>query len=118
MGDLVRRQTQKKLSELMIKLGGGSGFVLPDHTAQSEQVIHIVKEEGMGTIAPNDMQCRAATKTGLRHKEDIFFDADMNTFSQFCEDHHEQNALARMNKAKKVTKFVAKPAAKASASKA
>ncbi len=107
MGDLAARQRQKKLSELMIKLGGGTGFVLPDHTAQSEQVIHIVKEEGMGTIAPNDIQCRAATKTGTRHKDDIFFDEEMNTFSQYCEKHHVQDALARDNKAKKVTKYVA-----------
>ena len=71
----------------------------------------------MGTIAPNDMQCRAATKTGTRHKEDIFFDAEANTWSQFCEDHHIQNELARTNKADKVKKFVA-PAPKASASKA
>ncbi len=116
MGDLVARQRQKVLSELMIKLGGGSGFVLPDHTAQSEQVIHLVKEEGMGTIAPNDTQCRAATAKGTRHKEDIFFDEEMNTWSQFCAKHHEQTELARANKASKVVKFVPKP--KVSASKA
>ncbi len=116
MGDLVARQRQKALSELMIKLGGGSGFALPDHTAQSEQVIHIVKEEGMGTIAPDDIQCRAATAKGLRHKEDIFFDEEMNTFSQYCEKHHEQDELARINEAKKVTKFVT--TSKATASKA
>ena len=70
----------------------------------------------MGTIAPSDTQCRAATKTGTRHKEEIFFDEEMNTFSQFCEDHHMQNEAARMNKADKVKKFVAP--AKASTSKA
>ena len=64
----------------------------------------------MGTIAPSDTQCRAATTKGNRHKEDIFFDEETQTWSQYCETHHNQDAEARFNKAKKVTKFSGKGA--------
>jgi len=110
MGNLVERQARKELSKLLLDLKPGSGVALPDHTAQSEQVISIVKEEGMGTIAPNDTRCRAATAKGNRCKDEIFFDEPMATFSQFCEDHHKQTEQSRSNKAKKVKKFVASKA--------
>lgn len=72
---------------------------------QSEQVLHFVRKEDMGTIAPVDTQCRAANLRGNRCKKEIHFDEEMNTWSQMCEKHHEQTVLARSNEARKVKKF-------------
>lgn len=71
--------------------------------AGSEKVIVVMKEPG---IPPSDMQCAAqGTRKGTRHKEDIYWDKDLELWSSLCEKHSKQNDKARLNKAEKVTLF-------------
>jgi len=74
---------------------------------QSENVLVVVKEEGMEKgVPPSDMQCAAqGSKKGTRHKEEIFWDDELRLWSSLCEKHTEQNEQARVNEAKKVVLF-------------
>ncbi len=76
-----------------------------DPTEQSEEVIVVVRPEG-STIPPSDMQCAAqGSRKGTRHKEDIYWDEELELWSSLCEKHTNQNDEARLNKAKKVVLF-------------
>ncbi len=67
-----------------------------------EEVIVVMKEPG---IPPSDMQCAAVNTRGNRHKEDIYWDADLEVWSSLCEKHTKQNDEARQNKATKVALY-------------
>ena len=70
----------------------------------SEKVIVVVRKETMEEkgIPPVDRQCAAATSKGNRHKEEIYWDAELRFWSSLCEVHHKQNEAARVNEATKV----------------
>ena len=76
--------------------------VQTDPTVQSEAVIVVMKEPG---IPPSDMQCAATNTRGNRHKEDIYWDEELELWSSLCETHTKQNDDARQNKAKKVVLY-------------
>ncbi len=76
--------------------------MLTEHTQQGEEVIVVMKEPG---IPPSDMQCAAVNTRGNRHKEDIYWDEDLQVWSSLCEKHTKQNNDARQNKAKKVALY-------------
>lgn len=79
--------------------------VQTDKTEQSEKVIVVVRPEG-SAIPPSDMRCAAqGSRKGTRHKEEIFWDEDLELWSSLCEKHTKQNNKARLNKAKKVVLF-------------
>lgn len=76
-------------------------------TQQSESVIAVVRKEGedMSAIAPADTRCHADVE-GKRCESDIAFSMETKSWSQMCEEHTNQNLLARSNEATKVKKFV------------
>ncbi len=77
--------------------------MITERTQQGEEVIVVMKEPG---IPPSDMQCAAqGTRKGTRHKEDIFWDKELELWSSLCKKHTEQNNKARLNKAKKVVLY-------------
>lgn len=107
MGNLEERIKETKIRKVMAEWLGIKGTVSPDHTAQSEQVIAIVRKEDMSSIPPNDTQCNADVE-GSRCEKEIAFNMTNYTWSQMCEAHDLQNENARANTpdVSKVLKFV------------
>ncbi len=105
MGDLKKRIKETSIRKVITEYLGIKGTVSSAHTAQSEEVIVIVRKEDMSSIAPSDTRCRADVK-GKRCSKETTFSLTEKSWSQMCEKHHEQNEKARMNKASKVVKFV------------
>ena len=107
MGDLEKRIKETEIRKLITEFLGIKGTAAPEHTAQSETVIAIVRKEAEMAIAPSDTQCRADVE-GNRCENEICFNMINFTFSQMCEEHDKQNEDARGNVkgATKVLKFV------------